>query len=869
MRAYSLLNLSVTGPRDGLKGVAGQPREFLFVADAPNSSLYTYAINWNDGSPIQNFSSATPISISHTFESAGQFSPSVTVMDSTGRSLSTTLAALTILRFELQGDNIAIGAAASDKSNDTVLVETTTTDGVVRVSVNGVVVNNSQNGLFDLGQTGIVGLRVFGGAGNDQVIIRGEVGDDKFLAFSDRIQIDSLIDSTIYFDNSVENRQLEGMGGNDQFELFPGFIPTVDGGTGSDTITSRLTTGTTTWRIASANQGTMRNSDLVSGLNFSAVESLVGNDRSNDTFVMANTGMLSGSINGGADLNDSLDLTAISTSPSVDFQRRLATNMNSWTGIEQFRATSGSLIGSDADATWILSGINTGTVSTSQSTLNFVGFRNLSGGSSNDNFEMRPAGQIQGTLAGGGGSDALSFAALASVSVLLSTQTSGTGTNVSQFNTIESLIGVGTNSALSGSDTTNQWLIDGKNSGRLNDIAFSGFSRLTGSRQADMFSFTETGSITESISGFSGTNTLSFGSRTTPIRLTANSTSPTAINVIKATVVNATTNVVIVPTYTQINNYVGSQSGGDRLIGQPAATSWGVAGLNSGTIGPGTFTGFEQLFGGLSADTFGISEGASIETIDGGSGTDSLVGPSGSNTWSVSGINSGQLNSIAYALIENLTGGIGDDLFDLLPNGGVTGILSAGAGFNTLSYRQRNTGVAVNLSTSMPTATSVGTVVDSFSMLVGGNGNDNLIGSLSRGMVLVGLAGNDSLTAGAGRDLLIGGLGSDTLQGGAGDDILLGSMPTFQNDLAGLRAIWQEWQSTRSYVERRSNIQGITNGGLNGQYKFKNSSNPAEDTLLNDEAVDTLLGGEGTDWFIASLDDLLDSLQPGEVRDIP
>jgi len=45
----------------------------------------------------------------------------------------------------------------------------------------------------------------------------------------------------------------------------------------------------------------------------------------------------------------------------------------------------------------------------------------------------------------------------------------------------------------------------------------------------------------------------------------------------------------------------------------------------------------------------------------------------------------------------------------------------------------------------------------------GGDGDDVLIGS----------AGNDTLTGGAGDDVLIGGPGLDNLDGGTGDDILI------------------------------------------------------------------------------------------------
>src|SRR5262249_51165354 len=45
--------------------------------------------------------------------------------------------------------------------------------------------------------------------------------------------------------------------------------------------------------------------------------------------------------------------------------------------------------------------------------------------------------------------------------------------------------------------------------------------------------------------------------------------------------------------------------------------------------------------------------------------------------------------------------------------------------------------------------------------------------------ILIGGAGDDTLTGGDGRDLLIGGLGADVLQGGAGQDILIGDIADY------------------------------------------------------------------------------------------
>lgn len=57
--------------------------------------------------------------------------------------------------------------------------------------------------------------------------------------------------------------------------------------------------------------------------------------------------------------------------------------------------------------------------------------------------------------------------------------------------------------------------------------------------------------------------------------------------------------------------------------------------------------------------------------------------------------------------------------------------------------------------------------------MLGGAGNDSLSGGAGADLI-VGNAGDDNLQGGAGSDILIGGLGTDTLDGGAGNDSLLG-----------------------------------------------------------------------------------------------
>ena len=132
----------------------------------------------------------------------------------------------------------------------------------------------------------------------------------------------------------------------------------------------------------------------------------------------------------------------------------------------------------------------------------------------------------------------------------------------------------------------------------------------------------------------------------------------------------------------------------------------------------------------------------------------------------------------------------------------------------------------------------------------GGSGNDTLLVNSSgtaAGAVLVGGAGNDTLTGGAGHDVLVGGLGADSLTGGNGNDLLIGNRVVYEDDLAAMRLVRLEWARTSiSINDRMAHLTGSLAGGLNGT-NFLNGT-----TILEDSAVDDLWGNSGTDWFFAA-----------------
>lgn len=128
--------------------------------------------------------------------------------------------------------------------------------------------------------------------------------------------------------------------------------------------------------------------------------------------------------------------------------------------------------------------------------------------------------------------------------------------------------------------------------------------------------------------------------------------------------------------------------------------------------------------------------------------------------------------------------------------------------------------------------------------LDGGNGNDILFGGTQL------TDGNDTLLGGAGNDVLVGHRGADSLRGGTGMDLLIAPLVNFGPDIAiATFSIQAEWLSARPLSQKVANLSGTGSGPRNnGNYFLVPGT-----TLLNDTAVDTVLGEADGDWLLVDL----------------
>lgn len=815
------LSLSVDAQDDGFKGVAGQLRLFDVVAASPGTTQLNYSIDWGDGSVTEVFSAnQSPLLVSHRFQYAGVFSPVFTVSDSAD-SLAITLAGIEILDFEIQNEQLALGASDGGDNQDTLIIEPGSAFNTLAITRNG------QAMLFGLDELIIPagGIRVYSAAGDDNLIVRGTGQADSFEVTTNSIRLTQPQPVLVQFDDQLENVVLDGLGGNDSFTIENMVDGQILGGGGIDTIISKQNNVVTSWELSGTNSGVLTADRQ---LNFLGIEHLRGSDTAPDIFTVEATGRLTGSIDGGSGMSDSL--TTLVSNGSVNLTTSLVSGVSGLvTDIESFGGSGGSLIGPSSVSTyWQLTGDGAGNLYDGTQTVNFTGFKSLVSGSGDDAFVASTAASFSSVNAGGG-NDVIDASAVAAVQVNLPARTVTRVGNVLGF---EKYIGSGTEARLSATDVENTWLIDETDGGTLNgSIVFEGFGRLVGGRLNDLFQIEPGGSITGQVTGFSGTNTLSFANQTGPVRINGLGSSATS-----GSVTNLAEGSLLVASYGQITSLVGTSNDGDRIVGPNANTNWTVEGVGSGKVGITSYAGFEHLEGKNGRDSFTLHATGQISSLNGQGGIDTLITLAGANEWIVSGIGAGTVNDITYSKIENLTGGSGDDLFALRTGGRVTGILDAGPGSNALSYEARTGAVSVNLAATTPIATDIATLLDRFAILIGGSGSDILTGSSARSMVIVGGTGNDTITGGNQRDILVGGGGADLLSGGGGEDIVIGGSIANGLDLSILRHIQSIW------------LDPVVDFGTRKNRLLSESLLSVQS--LDSDAIDTLFGDEDEDWLI-------------------
>jgi len=632
--------------------------------------------------------------------------------------------------------------------------------------------------------------------------------------------------------NSVSFSGFNSLLGNnqtDQFFVTGGSVSgSIAGGAGNDSLTADNVVNT--WTILGVDQGSVTNIT-----NFSQIENIIGNNQL-DAFVFGNGTSISGIVNGGGG-NDSADFAAEAGSISI------ALGVSAFTNIETFIGNNidSTLIGPVSSNFWNITGNNDGTVGT----VSFTNFNNLLGNVSSDDFQFQDGSTITGLVDGGAGLD--------TVDLSLESGVINVALGSAGFANIETFTGNNLTSTLTGDNVANTWIITAVNTGSVGSVNFNGFNNLVGNANTDDFSLNG-GSITGSINGTTGTDSITAdNSANTWTIISADAGSVTGISSfsniedlmgssgtdsfvfadgssisgsvdggggIDAVNQAAQTGVVSITLggggYSNIENFTGNGTN-STLIGENIVNTWSINGLDTGTVGPVSFTNFSNLQGGTNNDSFVVNSGSLSGQINGGTGNDLIQANNIANTWNITGADVGNVTGVgSFAGIETLAGNASTDVFIFADGSSFSGLMDGAGGTDTVDYSSQTAAVIASLASGQ---------YQNIENFVGNNINSTLVGdnivnswfitAANAGTVNgINFSGFNNVTGNASVDTFTLATGSitGTINGGSGND-------TLQAD--NTNNIW--------------NILSPDAGNLTNVNAFQN--------------IDNLLGGNAVDTF--------------------
>ena len=532
----------------------------------------------------------------------------------------------------------------------------------VGAALTGMIQGGADANIYNLNSGGSVSGMITGGAGADNFVFNG----GSVTGMVDGAGGVNTLDYTTRPAPVVVT--LTGLGSTVDVG-FAGTASDID--TSFDDITNLVGTAMTdtlqgrdadaTFTVNTANGGTYVSETRTLG--FSSIENLTGGDMA-DTFTVgaalagsiiggdgANTynlsmnGQVDGAITGGANADNFVfnggSVTGMADGAgginTLDYTTRTAPVVVTLTGLDSTvgfdgtatytggfdditdvmggTATTDTLQGQDADATFTVNAANGGTYE-STNMLSFSGIENLIGGSMADTFtvgavltgmiqggagantyNLNMNGQVDGAITGGANADTfvfnggsvtgmvdgaggmvneLDYSALSSpVQVMLTGTGSMVGfdgtiaTGTGGFNNITDLTGSGADidDTLTGQDEVAIFTLNGDDSGtyesELRTLNFDSIENLVGGTDDDTFILSNDGSV-DDIDGADGTNTLSYDALTSLVDITLTGIG-NMIGFAGSVAINMGT---LIENFDDISNLVGSSVNGDRITGQ-------------------------------------------------------------------------------------------------------------------------------------------------------------------------------------------------------------------------------------------------------------------------------------------------------------
>jgi len=564
---------------------------------------------------------------------------------------------------------------------------------------------------------------------------------------------------------------------------------TVTGNGGSDSL--RAANADQTWNLVADDvdddgvgpDGVSGVDGTVGTITFDEITDMIGGT-GNDTFVIgagvtALNSILDASGTNTIDLRNAAagqNILLTGLGGGVGFAGSVGGLVPSFDGISNLQAPAGItdvLTGRDANANWTI-GMTGGSYQDvgSGRTLTFSGIDSLTGGANDDAFtvDSNVTVDISGDVPGGMGDDSILIATDVTLTTT-STVTLGDGADSLVLASGARLVGnvqsdAGDDSFTLGDSATITGQIQG--GADSDSLSFAGYASARSVAltvaTANGFSGTEA-SVT---GGFTGIDSLA-GSTSATTDILTGLTTANALWRLDATnsYEELTGNQVV--TFSNFDTLTGGVGVDDRfqfgvgvtesftLLGNGSATfdvvegsgnadAFSLTGTDAGSVTvngqTSSFSNVQSLEGGAGNDTFAVGlSGSLTRDIQGGTGTDTLTGPSNGNRFIVSGLNAGELQNSAgtsrintstlaatgFSGVENLTGGNGSDLFTV--NNGVTldGAISGLGGSDT---------VTLNSGATVSGGVSGGADADAITVTGGGTVTANVAGD----------AGEDTLT---------------------------------------------------------------------------------------------------------------------------
>ena len=413
-------------------------------------------------------------------------------------------------------------------------------------------------------------------------------------------------------------------------------------------------------------------------------------------------------------------------------------------------------------------------------------------------------------------------------------------------------------STIIASATANVWSMAGKNQGKINNLfAFEGIENIVGGAHEDRFFFDSTDTLTGTVDGAGGSDTLDYSSYVATTPVTVDRQAQTANGLGR---------------FQNMEFIRGGQSQLDTIIGRNVNAAWTIDGINAGKVldaGSSTelkFDRFENITGGNLNDQFEVLVGGKLNgkllgtSTPGQSDSDTVRFTAYTTTLQVNVaqrnqgvVSSAGITLVDFSSIEGVTTGSGNDTFVMAPLSSLTGTTDGGVGArDTIDFSAWSSSISVNLLTGVNQVGSIAGVED----IVGGSSSDLLLGNNVDNR-LMGMGGADDLQGFGGNDLLIGDsavisqtngvadsirltddfAGNDRLTDGNGNNILLGGLGADTINSTGTGNNWIAGDM----------VLVLLNGNLVTAMQGLNSSADGNDTISAGAGNDSIIAGNGSD----------------------